>query len=108
MSIPKEVLNELKCCFLNDGHIAVEPIYVSCGAIGCKECIKSSKKEEIECFSCKEKHPTKDLKNMPVIKSNENIVKFFASDLFEYAKENLEKTTDFLKGNFETNLKHFN
>ena len=39
MSIPKEVLNELKCCFFNDGHIAIEPIFIDCGATGCKECI---------------------------------------------------------------------
>ena len=96
MPIQKEVLNELKCCFFNDGHIAIEPILASCGAIGCKECITSSKTEEIECNSCKGKHSAKNIKNIPVIKSVENIVKLLASDLFEYAKGNLEKTTDLL------------
>ena len=104
MSVQKELLNELKCCFFNDGHIAIEPILVSCGAIGCKECIRSSKIEEMECYSCKGQHSTKDLNNVPVIKSYENIVKLFASDLFEYSKENLEKNIDLLKGKFRDKL----
>ena len=98
MPIQQGVLNALKCCFLNDDHIAIEPILASCGAIGCKECITSSKTEEIDCYSCKGKHSAKDLKNIPVIKSNESLVNLYASDLFEYVKENLEKTTDLLKG----------
>ena len=88
----------LKCCFFNDGHIAVEPILVSCGAIGCKECIAVSKTQEIECYSCKGKHPVKDLKNTPVIKPMEDIVKSSLNDLFEYAKGNFEKTFNLLKG----------
>ena len=83
MPIQEEVLNALKCCFLNDDHIAIEPILASCGAIGCKECITSSETEEIECNSCKGKHSAKDLKNIPVIKSNESLVKSFVNDLIE-------------------------
>ena len=98
MSIHKEVLSELKCCFLNDGHIAIEPILVSCGAIGCKECICSVKEELIECSNCNGKHKTKEFENAPVIIAFENIVKFFVSDLIQFAKLNLEKTTDLLKG----------
>ena len=74
MPIEKEILSKFTCCFLNDDHIAIEPILVSCGAIGCKECIRSSKTEEIECFSCKEKHKTNDLKNMPGVKAMEDIM----------------------------------
>ena len=98
MPIEKEILSKFTCCFLNDDHIAIEPILVSCGAIGCKECIRSSKTEEIECFSCKEKHKTNDLKNMPGVKAMEDMVKLLASDLFEYAKVNLEKVSNLLKG----------
>ena len=39
MPIPEAILNQIKCCFLNDGHIAVEPIYVNCGAHACKKCV---------------------------------------------------------------------
>jgi hypothetical protein len=101
MPIPEEILNGMKCCFFNDGHIAIEPIPVSCGATGCKQCLLNSNKEEIDCYSCKEKHKTQDLKNTPVIKSVENLVKYYDSDLFEYVKVNLDKTASSLKGKIE-------
>jgi hypothetical protein len=84
MPIPEEILNGMKCCFFNDGHIAIEPIPVSCGAIGCKQCLLKSNIEEIDCYSCKEKHKTQDLKNTPVFKSVENLVKYKVSDLNMY------------------------
>ena len=106
MAISKEILSALKCCFSNDGHIAIEPILTSCGATGCKECITSLNTEEIECYSCKGKHLVKDLKNMPVIKSMECVVKSFVNELIEFSKVNLEKTTDLRKGKtYEINLK---
>jgi hypothetical protein len=104
MPIAEEVLNLMKCCFLNDGHIAIEPILVSCGAIGCKQCILRSNIEEIDCYSCKEKHRTQDLINKPVIKQNENLVKSHVSDLFEYVKENLDKTASSLEGKIERGI----
>ena len=52
MEIPETCLNQLKCCAFNDGHIAIEPVLVKCGANACKECIKSTKGEVIKCFNC--------------------------------------------------------
>ncbi len=98
MPIPEEVLNGMKCCFFNDGHIAIEPILVNCGSIGCKQCLLRSDIEEIDCYSCKGKHKTEDLINTPVIKPNQNLIKFYVSDLFEYVKENLDKTASSLEG----------
>jgi hypothetical protein len=98
MPIPEEVLNEIKCCFFNDCHIAIEPILVSCGAIGCKQCVETSKIDEIACNSCKGKHKTKHLINTPVIKVCETIVKSFVSDLFEYVKISLDKSASSLEG----------
>jgi hypothetical protein len=72
MPIAEEVLNVMRCCLLNDGHIAIEPILLSCGAIGCKQCILRSNNEEIDCYSCKGKHRTENFKNTPVIKQVEN------------------------------------
>jgi hypothetical protein len=46
----------MKCCFFNDGHIAIEPIPVSCGATGCEQCLLKSNIEEIDCYCYKEKH----------------------------------------------------
>ena len=98
MSTPENYLNQMKCCLFNDGHIAIEPITVSCGAIGCKQCVSRSESEEIECFSCKANHKTQDLRNAPVVKPVENIIKFYVSDLFEYVKVSLEKTASLLEG----------
>jgi hypothetical protein len=104
MPIPEEVLNVMKCCFYNDGHIAVEPIPVSCGAFGCKQCLLNSYIEEIDCFSCKGKHKTQDLKNIPIFKSFENLVKSYVSDLFEYVKINLDKTASLLEGKIDRDI----
>jgi hypothetical protein len=101
MPIPEEILNGMKCCFFNDGHIAIEPIPLSCGAIGCKQCLLKSNIEEIDCYCCKEKHKTQDLKNTTVIKPVENLVKTYVSDLFEYVKVNLDKTASSLEGKIE-------
>ena len=104
MPIAEEVLNLMKCCFLNDGHIAIEPILVSCGAFGCKQCLLRSNIEEIDCYSCKGKHKTQDLKNTPVIKPNENLVKSYVSDLFEYVKGILDKTASSLEGKIDGDI----
>ncbi len=104
MPIEEKVLNVMKCCLFNDGHIAIEPILVSCGAIGCKKCLLESNIEEIDCYSCKGKHKTQDLKNTPVIKSVEDLVKSHISDLFEYVKKHLCKTTSLLEGKIERNI----
>ena len=102
MPIAEEILNQIKCCFYNDGHIAIEPIKVTCGAIGCKQCVLTSTSEEIECFSCKGKHKTQDLKNTPVIiYSVENLVNSNVSDLLEYVKINLNQTAKLLEGKKE-------
>jgi hypothetical protein len=101
MPIPDEVLNLMKCCFSNDGHIAIEPIPVSCGATGCEQCLLNSNIEEIDCFSCKGKHRKQDLINIPVFKTVENLVKSYVSDLFEYVKVNLDKTMSSLEGKIE-------
>jgi hypothetical protein len=104
MPIAEEVINLMKCCFLNDGHIAIEPIPVSCGGIGCKQCLLRSNIEEIDCYSCKGKHKTQDLKNIPVIKPNENLIKTYVSDLFKYFKVNLDKTVSSLEGKIDRDI----
>jgi hypothetical protein len=97
MSIPEDILNRIKCCLSDDGHIAIEPIPVSCGAIGCKQCILRSNNEEIDCYSCR----GKNFKITPVIKPNEYSIKSYVSDLFEYVKVNLDKEVSSLEGKIE-------
>jgi hypothetical protein len=104
MPLAEEVLNEIKCCFSNDDHIAIEPILVSCGATGCKQCLLVSKIEEIFCLSCRGKHKTQDFKNTPVIKQVEDLINSHISDLFEYVKVNLDKTASLLEGKTERDI----
>ncbi len=104
MPIPEEVLNVMKCCLLNDGHIAIEPIPVSCGALGCKQCLSRSNIEEIDCYSCKGKHKMQDLNNIPVFTSFEHLVKSYVFDLFEYVQGILDKTASSLEGKIERNF----
>ncbi len=51
-----------------------------------------------DCYSCKGKYKSQDLKNIPVFKSFENLVKSYVSDLFDYVKVNLDKTSSSLEG----------
>ena len=99
MPISETLLNQLKCCFSNDEHVAFEPINVSCGAICCRECIDSSNIEELDCSSCRGKHQKKDLKDKKVIKAVETMMNFFLNDLLDYVKNNLEKVSNLTKGN---------
>ena len=89
MTIYEDILNQLKCCAFNDGHIAIEPVLVKCGAYICKECIKTA--SVINCYNCNDTHETKDLINSPIYKLSESMVKIYLNDLLEYAKETGKK-----------------
>ena len=93
MPLHEDILNQLKCCAFDDGHIAIEPVLVKCGANACKECIKTSKEDVIICYNCNGTHETKDLINSPINKLSESMVKIYMNDLLEYAKETV-KTID--------------
>ena len=98
MPIPEAILNQMKCCFLNDGHIAVEPIIVNCGANACQKCVIDSTEDIIKCFSCKENHTKKDIIKYPTNKLAESMVQTFLNDLFEYVDTILEKSALSVKG----------
>ena len=85
MPIPEAFLNQIKCCAFNDGHIAIEPVLVKCGANVCKECIKTT--EVINCYNCNGTHEKKDSINSPINNLSESMVQYYLKDLFEYTKE---------------------
>ena len=90
MPIPEAILNQMKCCAFNDGHIAIEPVLVKCGVNACKECIKSAKGEVIYCYNCNGTHEAKDSFNLTINKLSESMVQYYLNDLFEHAKENMK------------------
>ena len=98
MPIPAPVINQMKCSFFNDGHIAIEPIQLKCGATACRECVNNSSDEKIDCNSCKEKHEKKDLINLPVNKVAETLVHNFLEDLLEDIKIKYKKIRSAIKG----------
>jgi hypothetical protein len=83
MSIPETLLAQMKCCLAQDYHVTIEPILLKCGANACKDCINSSNNDDMICFSCNDKHEKKSLKNAPINKMAESVVRFFLKDLFE-------------------------
>ena len=98
MPIPEAILNQMKCGILNDGHIAIEPIQLSCGANGCKKCISSSKDDVIKCFACNGEHQKRDVINSPINKLGETMVHTFLNDLLEYVDNSLKKSSDLISG----------
>jgi hypothetical protein len=98
MPIPEAVLNQMKCCLLNDGHIAIEPIQLNCGANACRDCINCAKEEFFTCFSCKGQHEKKDSFNTPVNKLAETLLYSYLTDLFHYTETSLKIASDSIKG----------
>jgi hypothetical protein len=104
MPIPEAILNQLKCCLSNDGHVAIEPILVSCGSSVCKKCVIDSKDEAIKCLSCKENHKKSDLTRGPINKVASSMVQTFLNDLFEYVETATQKCSASIKGILIKNL----
>ena len=90
MPLKEAFLNQMKCCALNDGHIAIEPVLVKCGANVCKECIKTAKEEVINCYSCNGTHETKDSINSPINKLSELMIQDHLNDLIKYVKGSIK------------------
>jgi hypothetical protein len=91
MPITEAILNQIKFCFSDDGHIAIEPIQVSCGDIGCKKCLIDSEEEEINCFSCNEDHKKSVALKGPINKVAESLVQTHLNDLFDYVETCIKK-----------------
>jgi hypothetical protein len=107
MSIPENILNQMKCCLYNDGHIVHEPILLKCGANACKKCVSDSTNQILKCNFCNCLHELNDLLNSPKNELMEYVVTLFLDDLFQDLNKKLECAAASLKG-FRTHfLKHF-
>ena len=98
MPIPESILNQMKCCLFNDGHIAIEPIAINCGGIACKQCINDLKEKLVLCYSCKGKHEKHDMLKMRINKLAENTMHYFLNDLFEYVEAIYQRPSSSIKG----------
>jgi hypothetical protein len=100
MAIPETILNQIKCCLNDDGHIVNEPILLSCGANACKKCVCDSASTMIHCFSCNINHVKIDLLNAPNNKIVDSFIHLFLNDLFKDLNAKLESIAGLLKGFF--------
>jgi hypothetical protein len=97
------ILDQLKCCLSNDGHIIIQPVLLKCGGNACQECFQNSDKLEIKCYCCNKNHLKKDLLDSPFNKIADLLVQTSLKDLFEYLEINMKSTIDSLKGFFYFN-----
>ena len=100
MSIPEALLNQMKCCLFDDGHIAIEPIQISCGANACKQCINSINDEIKHCYSCNQTHEKKDIIYTSINKLAESLLQIFLSDVCKYVEKKLESASFAIKGKY--------
>ena len=99
MPISENLLDQMKCSFHNNGHIAIEPILLKCENYGCKQCVVDSKDENIYCYNCKEIHKKKDLLNAPINKLAKTLIDSHLNDLFDYVDTNLTKASEAVNSN---------
>lgn len=100
MTIPENILKELKCSLRSDGHYAYEPVVLKCGSNACKNCIKDAKDEKLKCYSCGDEHQKKDYSDFKINKVAKSVMKSFLEDLIQDLDTKLAATEESLKGNF--------
>ena len=97
MPLPGALLNQIKCCLSNDGHILIEPVVLKCTGSACKECISDSEEEVIYCYACNGKHQKNDLLNATGNIIAKALVENFMGDLYEYTEKRIESITENFK-----------
>jgi hypothetical protein len=98
MPIPEKILNQMRCCFSDDGHIVQEPLLLKCGLNACKKCVDNSATATLNCFGCNGTHDKKDFIDAPIVKIVDSLIHSFLDDLFEDLEDKLKSTCDLLKG----------
>jgi hypothetical protein len=98
MPIPETLLNQMRCCLYDDGHIVDEPLLFSCGFNACKKCINDSTVTTIKCFGCNGEHEKSVLLTAPNNKFVESFIQSFLPDLFQDLRTKLQSIDDLLKG----------
>lgn len=96
MSIPENVLKEIKCCLSNDDHIVIEPVLLSCDGNACNRCIYSFK--ESLCKNCSKKHDNDDVLYAPDNKMAKKLVEKYINEIFQDLIARLELIKEGLRG----------
>ena len=101
MSIPKDVVRQLKCCLTDqESHTVLEPILLKCGGNGCKKCVLESVNDMFKCFNCNNLHNKNEFLGSHVNKVTESLIKLYLNQLFDDLKEKMRSVFENLKGCF--------
>ena len=52
MPIPEDLLDQIKCCLNEDGHIVHDPVLLKCGYNACKKCCSDPVVSTFKCLRC--------------------------------------------------------
>lgn len=96
MPLENDLINELKCCLSNDGHICIDPVVLKCSGSACNQCISESKSETIECFCCQDKHEKKECLEAPRNKIADKLINSHLNDFLEYTAEKMRQAKESL------------
>ena len=99
MTIPEDILSDLKCSIKSDFHYAYEPILLKCGSNACKNCIIDSPNEKIKCYGCGDDHDKKDYLDSKINKIAKTVAVSFLNDLIEDLNSKLSSLESFSNGN---------
>jgi hypothetical protein len=83
MPIPEALLNQIKCCLNEDGHIVHDPVVLKCSYNACKKCCSDLVVSTVECLRCHTIYNKNGLLNANNNKAIESIIKLFLNDLFQ-------------------------
>jgi hypothetical protein len=83
MPIPEDLLNQIKCCLNEDGHIVHGPVLLKCGYNACKKCCSDPVVSTVMCFSCHNSHDKNELLTLPNSKEPNLIIQRYLNDLYQ-------------------------
>ena len=88
MPLEEKLLENLKCCLHDDGHVVIEPLQLKCGGVACQTCVTDKKATTTKCFECKKEHSENDFINTSPNKIAQILIEVNVKDIFKYLKEN--------------------
>ena len=96
MSLPADVLKQIKCCLNEDEHILIDPVLLKCGANACKECISESLSCLVKCLNCNGSHSKYDY--FTINKLANSLIHFVMKDLSGNLHKEIKSIKEDLKG----------
>jgi hypothetical protein len=85
MPIPEDLLNQIKCCLNEDGHIVHEPVLLKCGNNACKKCCSDPVVSTVKCLRCHAIHDKNELFSALNNKTIDSIIRLFLRDVIKWA-----------------------